>query len=261
MTEGPATPTISLVEDGVATASGEPRLEPPNRRDEALNASTVRAVASQPPDVIRYEYESLLQSLDTDCRRIVASAHSEAETIRSEAREECRRRVSSAHREEAMVLSRAADQQVAIYRDTQNEVDRRLEELEQERTSVLAAARADAEEMRRTAKDAEERAHAALRSAEEEARAIVARAHAEARNVRGHATPAGDVDRVVLSPCAERDLNELLQEVSRNGMDPEPGGPPLVDDPTPAGPTLSDPSPGARRVASRRRARWWSRKR
>ena len=147
MTEGPWTPAVSEVpvsetQDGTTPVSGEPRLEPTTRLDEALEISIGQAVVSQVPDVIRYEYEPLLQRLDADCRRIVATAHSEAESIRSEPREESHRRVSSAHREEAMILSRAGDQQAAIYRDTQHEVDRRLEELEQEGSSVLAAARA-----------------------------------------------------------------------------------------------------------------------
>ena len=137
MTEGPWTPAVSDVpmsemQVDTTTSSGEPQLEPTTRVDGALETSTGPAVVPQIPDVIRYEYEPLLQRLDADCRRIVAMAHSEAETIRNEAREESHRRMSSAHCEEAKILSRCRDQQAVIYRDTQHEVDRRLEELQQE---------------------------------------------------------------------------------------------------------------------------------
>jgi cell division septum initiation protein DivIVA len=241
MTDGPTMPAVSEVHDDPATASEDfPREHQHELDKESVSASP--DVQSQLPELIRYEYEPLLRSLDADCRRIVATAHSEAEAIRNDAREESRRRISSAHREEAKILSRAADQQVVIYRDTQNEVDRRLDELEQERAAVLAAARAEADD-------------------------IVARAHDEAGNAGGTPTTKHHDERLSLGASDAGDLDELFEGLGQSRRFPEgPDDRSGVDTPAPGEAQPLESAPRASglgpvpTVRRHQRRHWWSRK-
>src|SRR3954469_15973885 len=189
MADGPESPAASEAHGTDGTPSENERLE---RDPDVGGAAATPDAAPQIADVVQYGYEALIDRLHSECRRIVATAHSEAEVIRNEAREDSRRRVSSAHREEATMLARAADRQSAIYRELQDEVHRRLEEIERQRESVLAAARAEADEIRREANDTQAQARAALRSAQEEARAIVVRAQHEAVDDEITPTTSGD---------------------------------------------------------------------
>jgi vacuolar-type H+-ATPase subunit H len=172
------------------------------------------------PDVVHYEYEPMLRALGDECRRILASAHTEADRLRTEAREESHRMLTDARREQCSILERAARMQATLYEEVQAEVERRLRESEEQRASILRRAEADA-------------------------RAIL--------HPTGEDTPADDTAPAELAthaphpphplsdPSVKADLDELLAEVA---------GTPHRDTDT----EQQSPAPGAIREGKRR---WW----
>src|SRR5215203_1758940 len=131
-------------------------------------------VNSDAPEVLDHAYAPLLGRLEADCRHVLSVAQSEAETLRTRAQEEAQHIVADAHRERFMLLSRASEKQALMYQEAEADIDRWLDELEEQRVAILGAARREYDQIVRN--------HFA--AAEQEARRIIEAAHVEAMRTR-----------------------------------------------------------------------------
>ncbi len=171
------------------------------RGEVAPRTSGALSPGNPEPELLDHSYRPLLDHLAAECRRVVASAESDAETLRASAEEESRRIVNGAHRERSVVLRQAADKQASMYQEAEAEIERWLSELEEERDAVLGAARSEADRMlRAVATETQERANARLDAAEEEARRIVEAARLEAE--RSHRAATAAVEAPSSAPAA-----------------------------------------------------------
>src|SRR4029077_16250812 len=69
------------------------------------------------PEVLEHVYQPLLQSLKTECRRILGTAETEAENVRSKAQDEARRILTDAHRERSSLFRRATSKRALMYEE------------------------------------------------------------------------------------------------------------------------------------------------
>lgn len=184
-------------------------------RDEAGPASIGTQTAESSTSVTRvldHAYAPLLGRLEADCRHVLSVAEFEAETLRTRAQEEAQRIVADAHRERFMLLSRASEKQAQMYQEAEAEINRWLNELEDQRVAILGAARGEYDQMVRN--------HFA--AAEQDARRIIEAAHAEAMRTRAaeavESAPTKPVPAVP-SPALTPDTSSMTQSVLHDDED------------------------------------------
>src|SRR5829696_4710545 len=205
-------------------------------------------VNSDAPEMVDHAYAPLLARLEADCRHVVSVAESEVETLRTRAQEDAQRIVADAHRERFMLLSRASEKQARMYQEAEADIDRWLDELEEQRIAVLGGARREYEQMVRKHFEAAER----------EARSIIEAAHAEAMRTRAsaavdsapaqappaQAAPHADTDSLFWrrDASAEQDVAWIVE--------------PVDDTPTPE-PSADTPAPPMPDRRTRKHRRWF----
>ena len=144
------------------------------------------------PEVLEHVYQPLLQSLKTECRRILGAAETEAENVRSKAQDEARRILTDAHRERSSLFRRATSKQALMYEEADADIQRWLDELDEERQATLDRAHDDAARLlRMAAQQAETYAHERREAADREAQAIVVEARLEAAKYTRRAHSGG----------------------------------------------------------------------
>ena len=147
-------------------------------------ASASAAAASLASAVRDESWRPFLDRLEIECRRVLATADSEAEMLRANAEDEERHLLIDAHRERSMLLQRASAKQALMYQEAQAEIERRLVELDEERERLLRDARDAADRMLRAVATAtQERANARLQTATQKALQINEAAPLEAERI------------------------------------------------------------------------------
>src|SRR5829696_2260027 len=126
-----------------ATETGPPDVLIRDETDSASVGTTAGVNSSGTSELVEYVYAALLERLQAHCRHVLSVAESEAETVRTRAQEEARHIVADAHREQLMLLSKASAKQALMYQEAEADIDRWLDELEEQRVAVLAAARGE----------------------------------------------------------------------------------------------------------------------
>ncbi len=111
---------------------------------EGSESDVAQVGAARAPEVLEHVYQPLLQHLESECRRVLAAAASEAEKVRSQAQDEARRILTEAHRERSALFRRASSKQALMYQEAEAEIERWLEELDEERQVVMGTAQEDA---------------------------------------------------------------------------------------------------------------------